>query len=667
MDYVYRSIIDSGTVEFDPEMTGIVGMTGSGKTSFLRMLAGVSSDAVFEEREIPRSSDTLQGFRDGRIGADQIVQLTANFVVEDADRPYLPDPYRTTDRITVTRTFDGQVQLRADGRQLDRVPADKELSRMRAAIGRFSSVLHGATSSIRSDDPGGAAAYCGSLQGSAGDLRAVNFFDREELRLATDTLRNMAHSAPLDRDRMQEAERILRGISAIGQEIQAKLRRDPATQLYSRVPKPLYMDGVFRLDDEMPVDAFVSDPGSSPTFRCISVLCGLAPGSVQRIRNSDPAERNDYLERKSRTLTGRLNGSWSQGKYEFGLAMDGAMLCLRVSDKATGAVTLVSERSEGFRWWVAFFLEVSALLAEGRGRRIILLDNPATELHDTGKGDVLGLIRAAAASGRLQIVYSTHERALIDPWRTDRVRIAELADAGTTIAPVPGKPRRGLLRNVMKNIGSPAQYSLFGAPRTVGFEGASDTYAALAVNEYMSQAGAGNHLDRDSYSISSFGGLDAAPHACRLYGDLGLEFVLVIGSGAASNAMMQRLGSGCGPGRHFVELRQVLGRDAGMEDMVGRRLYYEAFRRAYGPVLAGRMPHIDDIDGDRQRKRADNYAEWFEENGQGPFRRTLVAQQMFHVMMARNGGGDAARAASLDETSANFAKLFGLVAERLGG
>ena len=224
----------------------------------------------------------------------------------------------------------------------------------------------------------------------------------------------------------------------------------------------------------------------------------------------------------------------------------------------------------------------------------------------------------------------------------------------------------------MKNIGSPARYSLFGAPCTVGFEGAGDTYIASAVNEYLSQAGAGPRLDRDSYSINSFGGLDAAPQACRLYRDLGLEFVLVIGSGAASEAMRQKLGSGRIFDEHFVELRQVLGRDAGIEDMVSRRLYYEAFRRAYDPVPAGQAPSIDDIDGNLRRNRAGNYAEWLGRNGMGPFRKTLVAQQMFHVMMARGGGGsdggyDAARTALLDETGANFARLFGLIAAKLGG
>ena len=387
---------------------------------------------------------------------------------------------------------------------------------------------------------------------------------------------------------------------------------------------------------------------------------------MQRIRNADAAERAAYLKAKSERLSRRLNGLWSQEVYRFELAVDGDTLQLRIADSTTGATTLASERSEGFKWWVAFFLEVSALLAGENGRCILLLDNPATGLHDEGKGDVLRFMRAAAESGRLQVVYSTHERALIDPWRTDRVRIVGLGQEGTRITTVPSKADGGQLESIMRSIGSPARYSLFGAPRMVCFEGPSDTYIVSAVNEYMLRGGTGSALDKDTYSINSIDGIDSAPQACRLYGDLGLEFVMVVDSGAEAESMKQRLDSSRVFGERFVELRQVLGRDADMEDMVDRGLYYEAFRRAYGAILAEKLPPVDEIDGRPGRKRAKNYEEWFRKNNKGGFKKTLVAQQMFAVMRGRGNGADAARAAAIERTVGNFAKLFGIIAGRYG-
>lgn len=201
----------------------------------------------------------------------------------------------------------------------------------------------------------------------------------------------------------------------------------------------------------------------------------------------------------------------------------------------------------------------------------------------------------------------------------------------------------------------------------VCLEGPSDTYVVSAVNEYLSQGGAMRHLDKDTYSINSFGGIDAAPQACRLYGDLGLEFVLVVGSGTETESMKRRLGKDCNFEERFVEMRQVAGRDAGMEDIVDRELYYEAFKLAYGAILKDRLPAVGEIDYSLRRRRADNYAEWFEKNGNGTFKKTLVAQQMFKVMVGRSRSEEPGRAAALERTAGNFARLFGLVADKWNG
>ena len=660
----YRSIADSGTVKFDPEITCIVGKTGSGKTSFLRMLEGASRSVWFEERELPRSSDILQDFRAGRKGAGEIVQLAATFEVEDADRALLPRQYEKIKKVSIRRTFDGQIDVYADGARQERASAGivaERLRRMLKILDREVTVAISAALAYRPDE---AASYEESMRDAMRELEAANVLDRREFQIAVESLRSAALSLPQDVEIVGTVDERLIAISRLAEDAAAVSRDDPVERLYEQVPKPLYREGVFKLDDEITINAFVSNIDGSNTFRCIAAICGLTPASMQRIRNANPAERTAYLEAKSRMLSRSLNGFWSQEECRFELVIDGDLLRLHVSDSTTSATTLASERSEGFKWWLAFFLEMAALLARGNGRRIILLDNPATGLHDEGKGDVLRFVRAAAESGRLQVVYSTHERALIDPWRTDRARIVRRGQEGTKISTIPTGSDGGQLESIMRNIGSPARYSLFGAPRMACFEGPSDTYIVSAVNEHMLQGDAKQALDKDTYSINSFGGIDAAPQACRLYCDLGIEFVLVVDSGTETVSMKRKLSNDRTFEERFVELREVLGKDADMEDMVDRRLYYEAFKRAYGTILGGDLPTMDEIDGNSQKKRANNYASWFKKSDEGDFGKTLVAQQMFEVMMGRGKNAGADRSDALNRTVANFKRLFGIIADK---
>ena len=130
----YRSIVDSGEVTFDPEITCIVGKTGSGKTSFLRMLEGASRSVWFEERELPHSSDVLQDLRDGRRKACEIVQLTASFEVEDVDRPRLPEEYKGVKSVSIARAFDGKISICADGVLLERPPAISKAKRLPGSL-----------------------------------------------------------------------------------------------------------------------------------------------------------------------------------------------------------------------------------------------------------------------------------------------------------------------------------------------------------------------------------------------------------------------------------------------------------------------------------------------------------------------------------------------------
>src|SRR5690348_261343 len=200
-------------------------------------------------------------------------------------------------------------------------------------------------------------------------------------------------------------------------------------------------------------------------------------------------------------------------------------------DETTGKETSVTERSEGFKWWTAFFLDLSLSRAIGTGTSIILLDNPATELHDEGKGDVQKFLTKVTNNGKLQIIYATHERALIDPWRIERIRIVEKKPEGTKIEKVRPNTRGDLMNKIRRNIGSPAKYSLFGAPQTINFEGISDMHFFSAFNEFFEQINL-EYLNKDSYSINAIDSLNEAPVFCKLYKNLGLDFIIVVDSGS---------------------------------------------------------------------------------------------------------------------------------------
>ena len=65
----HKSIIYSGMVEINPEITALVGKTGSGKTSFLETLTLLAPDEMFTEAELPKGSEIKQKFLNSEIQA----------------------------------------------------------------------------------------------------------------------------------------------------------------------------------------------------------------------------------------------------------------------------------------------------------------------------------------------------------------------------------------------------------------------------------------------------------------------------------------------------------------------------------------------------------------------------------------------------------------------
>ena len=406
----YRSVTDSGTVEIDPEITCITGATGSGKTSFLRMIAGMDRSAAFLQKDLPVG---LARGPDGALPAGPVPQLDASFEVEESDRAGLPLECRHVAQIRVSREFGGAVSVTA-------VPDCPGAGARAGRLGRRCEQLR--------DSLAGAASRTPSLAGDRDEIEArlrelagLAPDDRAGASLLMMSLRFLVEGGPADARFREEFE----AWAAAAAEDVARSRADPAQRLYELVPKPRYAER-FELDAEVGLDEFAADMSASRTFRGIAQVTGMSPGLLQKLRSS-PA-RDQYLDKKSEELSGLINGFWTHERHDLRLRVDGGTLRLDVRDGTTGAWTSAADRSGGFRWWIAFFLEVRALAA-GPGRQILLLDNPAAGLDGAGRAAVLRLMDDACGSGRLQILYCAHDL----PQPPGRTRRAQLCSGGTRI------------------------------------------------------------------------------------------------------------------------------------------------------------------------------------------------------------------------------------------
>ena len=137
----YRSILDSGDVEIDDQITSIVGMTGSGKTSFLKMIAGIDKTVTFLAGELPLKSQTKQDFLHNKISAGQINQLIAVFDVEESDLASMPEEYKGVDEIEVRRSLDGRITLIPKGNDIPELDIEDEANVIKSRLGDILTAL----------------------------------------------------------------------------------------------------------------------------------------------------------------------------------------------------------------------------------------------------------------------------------------------------------------------------------------------------------------------------------------------------------------------------------------------------------------------------------------------------------------------------------------------
>lgn len=550
----FKSILDSGAVAIDPDVTCLVGKNESGKTAFL--------EAAFRVNPISSGSgrsrfDELHDYnRRLRMRERQEIPntraVTASFELEDEDveavELALGEGVVESKEAVVSKTYDNDREWTLD---LDEPTAARHLLRQR---GLDESEANG----------------CGSVDELEEKLRA-----KESQPEAVETLLEHLESFDL----YAEARQVLK----------------------DRLPKVLYFDQYSTLPGRLSIKSLQETPEADLTKseRTALSFLRLAGVETEEFTEQNYEARRAALEAAALQITDEVFEYWSQNKnLRVVLDIDFVeeesedstarnpqteqvpYLEVRIRNDRSGVSLNFSERSSGFVWFFSFL----AFFSEYRGSEddiVLLLDEPGLNLHAAAQRDLMRFIDERLAPGH-QVVYTTHSPFMIDASKLERARTVEVHEKdGTKVNEDIFAASRDTIFPLQGALGYDLSQTLFVSPNNLVVEGPSDIVYLQVLGEHLESEGRVGLDPR--WSLVPAGGADKIPTFIALLGSQ-LNISVILDAAAGGNqkidAMVNR---GLLEPEKLIPLSEVVkGSEADIEDLFTPSFYLTLFSRSGG-------------------------------------------------------------------------------------
>ena len=174
---------------------------------------------------------------------------------------------------------------------------------------------------------------------------------------------------------------------------------------------------------------YVEEFDKAETVMNLFYLADLDADKLDDAQNS-PSRLIKLLHTASRKLSDRLNPAWKGDPIHVELRWNpGNILSVVISDvHKDGTVTntgLLNRRAEGFKWTFSFIVNFAAETQKAELKEaILLLDEPARNLHPAQQRGITDLLKGLAGSN--QILYATHSPFMIFDYTPGNLLVVEL-------------------------------------------------------------------------------------------------------------------------------------------------------------------------------------------------------------------------------------------------
>ncbi|WP_346687218.1 AAA family ATPase [Enteroscipio rubneri] len=258
--------------------------------------------------------------------------------------------------------------------------------------------------------------------------------------------------------------------------------------LEPNLPVFIYYDEYYQLPGRVDLSKLKNASLSDPSLKTAKALIDLSGADLDILSAADDFEEfKSELEATSIDISDTLFEYWGSNQnleIEFDVdkveSDDGRnhrivkrVLDIRVKNKWNRVSLPLDKRSKGFNWFFSFLVWFKAMQEDRNRQYILLLDEPGLNLHALAQGDLLRFIDDLSEDH--QIIYTTHSPFMVDSEHLEKIRtVVEVERQGSRISDSLQEKDPDTLFPLQAALGYSVAQNLFINKKNLLVEGISD-------------------------------------------------------------------------------------------------------------------------------------------------------------------------------------------------
>ena len=568
----FRNILDSESVEIEPDVTCLVGKNESGKSAFLQALHRLHPAQDNVAFNVPKDYPAWLEKKHRREGKDidKASPVEAIFELDDSEKTFFDKKYGegaldSSITIKFSRDYENKFMVKFN------IDEEKVIQNLITNLG------------IQKD--------------SSADLKKIKTFQELDQFIKqqkqSGEYQDEGGELHLRIDQLEKKYKLFLG----KKKLRGRINQDLTAHMpiffyfseYSTLPASVNIAELLEADKKTLNE-------NESTARSLLEMAGAAK---DYLLNPNYERRKRELENVANALTQDVLIYWSTNKelrVEIDITQkntktaDGTQsvidqLKIRMRDNRHNLSISFDERSSGFKWFFSFLAAFSEYEHSNKPV-IILLDEPGLGLHAKAQKDFLKFIDEKL-SKRCQVIYTTHSPFLVQPNKLERVRLIEEREAneGSKITQNILSIDQDTLFPLQGALGYDLVQHLLIAKNNLIVEGISDFTYLKTLSDHIKEQG--KEGLNDKWSIVPVGGIDMIPAFVALLGGNHLDITVLVDSQSAGHQKLSTLAEkGYLSETGLITIGEILGkRLADIEDLFSVDDYLNLYNLAFGKEL----------------------------------------------------------------------------------